>query len=122
MTCRKCPHHVRHGQVASDGSSILFKDLCGLRHKQAQDTEAPLKKGMRGRGRPVDVVKRKPLPDGATMECLHYPFPDPFEYLSCSIYQENFSATEHRNDVLLSRELHYTEQLSDFAVTDLELL
>jgi len=122
MTCRKCPHHVRHGQVSADGSTITFRNLCGLRHKQAQDGDSLTKKAGRGRGRPVEVVKRRPMPFGATTECLHYPFPTPFEYVACTIYQENFATIEQRNDVLLSKDLHFTDPLSDFSVTDLELI
>ncbi len=36
MQCKKCPHHVRHGQVGSDGKSITFKDRCGLKMKDKQ--------------------------------------------------------------------------------------
>ncbi len=34
MTCKKCPHHVQHGQVAADGKTFEFKDRCGLRIKE----------------------------------------------------------------------------------------
>ena len=62
MTCKRCPHHVKHGQIASDGKSMVFKDLCGLRLKQTMDPETTAKK-TRSRGRPpAEIVPRKPLP------------------------------------------------------------
>lgn len=122
MSCRRCPHHVRHGQVAKDQQSIIFKDICGLRHKQAVDPECALKK-TRGRGRTTTTeVKRKPLPNGATLECLHFPFEETFDYFCCEIYQENFATQGLKNGVLPTKDFQYSEHLAGLAVTDMELL
>jgi hypothetical protein len=37
MLCRKCPHHVRHGQVEPTTKAISFKDRCALKIKQELD-------------------------------------------------------------------------------------
>jgi hypothetical protein len=37
MICKKCPHHVRHGQANPGAQSIVFTDKCGLRMKDKQD-------------------------------------------------------------------------------------
>lgn len=37
MQCRKCPHHLRHGQVDQTTKAITFKDRCSLRLKEQQD-------------------------------------------------------------------------------------
>ena len=31
MLCNRCPHHVRHGKVATDGKTIEFDEKCGLK-------------------------------------------------------------------------------------------
>jgi hypothetical protein len=33
MSCRRCPHHVRHGLVSQDTKAITFQDRCGLKMK-----------------------------------------------------------------------------------------
>lgn len=38
MSCRRCPHHVRHGQVEAD-NSIVFRDRCGLKMKEEQECQ-----------------------------------------------------------------------------------
>lgn len=121
MSCRRCPHHVRHGQLSDDGSGFVFKDICGLRHKQSIDPDIALKKG-RGRGRAPTEVKRKPLPRGATMDCMHVPFSESFDYISCSIYTENFSTQGFRNGVLPTKDFQFSEHLVGISVTDMELL
>lgn len=122
MSCRRCPHHVRHGQLGEDGRSMVFKDLCGLRVKQGQDHDAPIRKN-RGRGRPpADNVKRKPLPPGASMECKHYPFAESFDYMLCPTYQEIFETKGLRNGAVPTKDFQFSETLSNVQVTDMELL
>lgn len=37
MQCRKCPHHLRHGQVDAATKAISFKDRCSLKLKEGAD-------------------------------------------------------------------------------------
>jgi hypothetical protein len=37
MTCRRCPHHVRHGVVAPENQAISFQDRCGLKMKEKME-------------------------------------------------------------------------------------
>jgi hypothetical protein len=34
MSCKTCPHHVKHGKPAKDGKSIVFTDRCGLEREK----------------------------------------------------------------------------------------
>ncbi len=121
MSCNRCPHHVRHGQYNSKEQTIEFRNICGLRHKQAIDPETVQKKG-RGRGRQTTEIKRKPLPYGASLECLHYPFLTTFDYFACDIYQENFATQGLKNGVLPTKDFQFSEHLAGISVTDMELL
>ena len=122
MACKRCPHHVRHGKSSVDGKSIEFSDHCGLRLKQAQEMETGGKK-VRGRGRPAaEVVKRKPLPDGATTDCIHVPFDDNLDYFHCAVYQDTFDTKGLKNGVVPTKDFQYSERLAGIAVTDMELL
>ena len=93
MSCRKCPHHVRHGQVAKDGKSIEFKDRCGLKMK-----------------------------DNQAEECTHYPFEKRFDYQACAIYIEVFKTAGQRNDVVPTSDIQYSDKLAANSITDMELL
>jgi hypothetical protein len=33
MSCRRCPHHVRHGLINPETQGISFQDRCGLKMK-----------------------------------------------------------------------------------------
>lgn len=122
MSCIRCPHHVRHGKLGEDGKTIVFRDHCGLRLKQTQDPEAMIKK-TKGRGRaPTPVVKRKVLPQDANTDCVHFPFPDQFDYFHCAVYQETFDSRGIKNGVVPTKDFQYSEQLAGLAVTDMELL
>lgn len=122
MACKRCPHHVRHGKLADDGKSILFSDLCGLKMKQMQEFEPAVKK-VRGRGRPTtEVVKRKPLPNGITADCVHFPFPSQFDYFHCEVYQDTFESKGLKNGVVPTKDFQYSERLAGMSVTDMELL
>lgn len=37
MTCRRCPHHVRHGVINPENQGIAFQDRCGLKMKDKLD-------------------------------------------------------------------------------------
>ena len=122
MTCKRCPHHVRHGKIEADGKTIAFTELCGLKMKQMQDNECTGKK-VRGRGRPTaEVVKRKPLPNGITSDCIHHPFPEQFDYFHCEVYQDTFESKGMKNGVVPTKDFQYSERLAGLAVTDMELL
>ena len=114
--------HVKHGQIAPDGKSMIFKDLCGLRLKQSVDPEVSAKKN-RTRGRPpADPVPRKPLPPGSTTDCVHYPFHNQFDYFACPIYQEIFASKGLKNVAIPTRDFQYSETMTGVPVTDMELL
>jgi hypothetical protein len=101
---------------------MVFSNLCGLRIKQTIDPELQPKK-IRGRGRPpVDNVKRKALPEGATTSCAHYPFSSTFDYIACATYQEIFETKGLRNGAVPTKDFQYSESLSGISVTEMELL
>ena len=121
MSCHRCPHHVRHGQMTKDGKTLQFKDLCGLKLKRLQDHEG-LQKKPKGRGRQgADARFKKPLATKNT-ECIHHPFPRSFDYFNCMVYQKTFSTSGLRNNVIPTKDIHYSETISNVSVTDLEFL
>lgn len=93
MSCKNCPHHVRHGQAGKDGKSIEFKNRCGLRMK-----------------------------DGKQEDCHHYPFPKAFDYQRCDIYHATFKSAGTRNDVIPRSDFQYSERLKNNSLTEMELL
>jgi len=92
MLCKRCPHLVKHGQVAKDGK-ISFKTLCGLKMKQKVEED-----------------------------CQHFPFPDVFDYLECSVYSVTFKSAARKNDVVPTRDIHFSEALSGNSITEMEYL
>lgn len=94
MQCKKCPHHVRHGQVAADGKTIEFKNRCGLRMKEP----------------------------AVQVDCGHYPFAKGFDYARCDIYQATFKTAGQRNDVVPQSDFQYSEQIPNNSITEMELL
>ena len=93
MQCKKCPHHVRHGQVAADGKTIEFKNRCGLRMKAAE-----------------------------TLECRHYPFAKGFDYTTCDTYLATFKSNSPRNDAVPTSDFQYSDKLVGNPITEMELL
>jgi hypothetical protein len=123
MSCSRCPHHVRHGQLAKDGKTLLFNDLCGLRLRQLSDTGDVQKK--RGRGRTKPVTDRKIVPKKypvKSTECTEFPFVHEFDYFACPIYQKTFASSGLKNSVVPTRDPQYVEQISNVSVADLEYL
>ncbi|MBP6217159.1 MAG: hypothetical protein KA436_01080 [Oligoflexales bacterium] len=121
MSCKRCPHHVRHGQVAKDGQDFQFKNLCGLKLKQNQDPE--LIKKTRGRGRPAaEPVRRKPPSADKSIDCTNYPFSSEFDYFFCNVYQETFASKGLKNDVVPTKDFEFSENFTGVSVTDMELL
>jgi len=121
MNCRRCPHHVRHGQMAKDGKTLQFKDLCGLKLKRLQEQEVVQKKA-KGRGRQAAEVKQKRVLVVKNSECNHYPFSDEFDYFSCTVYQKTFSSYGLKNSVLPTKDIQFSESIANVSVTDLEFL
>lgn len=122
MNCTKCPHHVRHGQLAADGKNLMFQDLCELKIKQNQDEDLNKLKA-RGRGRPpMDPVKRIPLAPGETTECRHFPFHRDFNYFKCEAYQHNFRSKGLRNGVVPTKDFNYSASITGGSITDMDLL
>ncbi|SMF22176.1 hypothetical protein [Pseudobacteriovorax antillogorgiicola] len=121
MLCKRCPHLVRHGQLADDQKSIEFRSLCGLAIKQALmeeggfDAKKPQRKGAK-KAVPVKVDMAN------QQECLHHPFPKVFDYIECSIYQGTFKSSNRTNDVIPTKDFQYSDALSGSSITDMELL
>lgn len=94
--CKKCPHHVRHGQVAADGKNIEFKNRCGLKMKD------PLQ---------------------APVECAHYPFQTKgFDYIRCDFYLQTFKTADQRNDAVPSSDFQFAERVTNSSITEMDLL
>lgn len=93
MSCRKCPHHVRHGKVGGDGKSIEFSSRCGLRMKANE-----------------------------SQDCSHHPFKSGFEYTVCEIYLATFKTAGQRNDVVPTSDFQYSDKLAGNSITEMELL
>ena len=93
MQCKKCPHLVRHGQVAPDGKTIEFKNRCGLRMR-----------------------------DTAPVDCAHYPFSSKFEYDGCEVYLATFKTAGQRNDAVPTSDFQYSDKLAGTSITEMELL
>lgn len=93
MSCRKCPHHVRHGQAAADGKGIEFKSRCGLKMRAAEQ-----------------------------VDCNHHPFKAHFEYTTCDNYLATFKTAGQRNDVMPTSDFQFQENLSGTSITEMELL
>src|SRR3989338_10193178 len=121
MNCRRCPHHVRHGQMAKDGKTLQFKDLCGLKLKRLQEQEV-IQKKTKGRGRQVAEIKQKRVLVVKNSEFNHYPFTEEFDYFSCTVYQKTFSSYGLKNSVLPTKDIQFSESIANVSVTDLEFL
>lgn len=121
MGCRRCPHHVRHGQMAKDTNALEFSNLCGLKLKRLQDQDFVQKKGRTKGKQSSDTKLQKNIADGEA-ECMHYPFPEDFDYFSCPVYQQTFSSQGLKNGVVPTKDLEFTESISNVSVTDLEFL
>lgn len=91
--CKRCPHHVKHGQVAADGKTIEFLNRCGLMMKANK-----------------------------VLDCVHHPFSKYFDYTSCGIYQETFKSSGIKNDVVPTKDFQYSEGFNSGSITDMELL
>lgn len=121
MLCKRCPHLVRHGQMAEDNKTIGFRSLCGLAIKQTLidegliDVKKPQRRGAK-KAEPIKVDMSVQQP------CLHHPFPKVFDYIECSIYQGTFKSSTRTNDVIPTKDFQYSDALSGSSITDMELL
>lgn len=125
MLCKRCPHLVRHGQLASDKKTIEFQNNCGLIMKAKKANEAPadgqLKSMPRKNVKKLSEQTAKP-PIPASVECSHFPFPKVFDYIECNIYQTIFKSSTRKNDVVPTKDFQYSDALSGSSITDMELL
>ena len=121
MNCRRCPHHVRHGQMAKDGSTLQFKDLCGLKLKRLQEETPPPKK-TKGKGRHLQELKQTKTLVTKNSECSHFPFAKEFDYFSCTIYQKTFASSGSKNGVHPTKDIQFSDTIANVAVTDLDFL
>jgi len=107
--------------MAKDGKTLQFKDLCGLKLKRLQEQETQQKKG-RGRSRQAAEIKQKKVLVTKNSECIHFPFFDDFDYFSCSVYQKTFSSYGLKNSVLPTKDIQFSDSITNVSVTDLEFL
>jgi hypothetical protein len=128
MSCLRCPHHVRHGQMSLDKKTLTFTDICGLKTK-AQDREdeairerLALAADPMERKVPAKDIVRPKRRHTKELECINYPFPAKFEYRHCQVYVDTFKSTEQKNDVLPTKDFQYSEALMGGSITDMELL
>jgi hypothetical protein len=122
MLCKRCPHLVRHGQYNAENAQIEFKNLCGLVMKKHMAPE-PVIEDPKAKG-PKKVGARKVPKKGEepNMDCVNHPFPNVFDYIDCSVYQETFKSTTRKNDVIPTKDFQYSDVLSGNSITDMELL
>lgn len=122
MLCKRCPHLVRHGKVASDGQ-IEFHENCGLKMK-ADLLEAGFEATKPGARRPAKKADKTPvkLDPKADYKCDQHPFPDVFDYLDCGTYRSTFKGGISKNDVIPTKDFQYSDVLNSGSITDMELL
>ncbi|NRA64100.1 MAG: hypothetical protein HRU19_06420 [Pseudobacteriovorax sp.] len=120
MLCKRCPHLVRHGQLAKDNKSIEFKSLCGLVMKQnLLEENGGIDPNKKMAKKPVKKESKAPQKDQV---CKHYPFPEVFDYIECQVYQGTFKSSTRTNDVIPTKDFQYSDALSGNSITDMELL
>lgn len=124
MLCKRCPHLVRHGQLASDRKTIEFKNICGLLLKAETALENPLLEAGPGpkRGPKKAAAPSKKKTSEKNLECSNFPFPDVFDYIDCSVYLETFKTAGRRNEIIPTKDFQYSDALSGSSITDMELL
>ena len=109
--------------MAEDGKNLLFSDLCGLKLKQLNEHELSPKKKGRGRNKvnPDRKITPKQIPQNVA-DCGHTPFPKDFDYFSCDVYQRTFCSKGTKNGVLPTKDIHFSDKISNVSVTDLDYL
>jgi len=121
MSCRRCPHHVRHGFAEADGN-IAFYDLCGLRVKKLENAEADKPNPKKIAVDKKALIVPKPKKYGEEQFCEQIPFASDFEYMQCPAYIETFKTNVHKNNVVPTRDFQYNDTFNGSAITDMELL
>lgn len=121
MLCKRCPHLVRHGQMAADQKTIEFRNMCGLLMRAERGDEPDASKApKRGPKKQPTTTVKKPI--SADKSCTHFPFPSVFDYMECPTYIETFKAAGRKNDVVPTKDFQFSEALSGSSITDMELL
>lgn len=123
MSCKRCPHHVRHGHADKSGN-IVFDDICGLKVKALERDELGDKPAPR-RGperKAATAVVRDPKRFTKEQECTEVPFNESFDYMMCPVYIKTFKSGHRKNDVIPTKDFQYSEALSGGSITDMELL
>lgn len=122
MSCKRCPHHVRHG-FADNQNRIVFQDLCGLKVKRLEREEmekAAAKKTPQDKK--VIPVKQPPRRYTEEQSCEKVPFPAKFEYMLCNVYYDTFKTSADKKDVVPTKDFQYSEAFNSVSITDMELL
>ncbi len=122
MSCKRCPHHVRHG-YADNQNKIVFQDLCGLKVKKLEREEmekAAAKKTPLDKK--IGAVKAPPKRYTAEQACEKVPFDAKFEYMLCDVYFDTFKTTSEKKDVMPTKDFQYSEAFNSVSITDMELL
>lgn len=115
MSCSRCPHYVKHGQIETDTNQITFHHLCALKVKKAQDLDHPFKKS-KNRSKPPRIVPKPSL------ICIHHPFDNYFNHLTCAVYKETFHTKDIQNNAIPTTDASYSESIGRISVTDMDLL
>lgn len=55
-------------------------------------------------------------------DCLHFPFPQIFDYTACDVYRSTFKSAGVRNDVVPTKDFQYSDTLVASSITEMELL
>ncbi len=122
MLCKRCPHLVRHGQLASDRKNIEFKNICGLILKAETALENPQAETAPARRGPKKASTTPKKKSEKNMDCGHFPFPAVFDYIDCKVYLETFKTVGRRNEIIPTTDFQYSDALSGSSITDMELL
>jgi hypothetical protein len=131
MSCKRCPHHVRHG-FAGDNNQLEFGDYCGLKIKQ-QDRELGLAAEKAGvvKKNAKTIIERKgaeakparPKKYSKKLMCEKVPFDLSFEYRGCEVYIYTFKAVSVKNDVVPTRDFEFSDVFTGGpSLAEMELL
>ena len=125
MSCKRCPHLVRHGQM-DDQSNIVFFNSCGLLMKAdvLEMGADNFRKPGRKPGKKVEKVPNRPPPKvpDESHRCSNFPFGEDFDYFTCEVYTKTFKGGDRKFGVVPTGEFGYNDPVSSSAFTDMELL
>ena len=125
MSCKRCPHLVRHGQMSESGN-IEFLNSCGLLMKAEileLGADCFKKPGRKPTRKPEKPPNRPPpkVPD-EKHTCEKYPFGNDFDYFMCEVYSVTFKGGDRKYGVVPTGDIQYSDAINSNTITDMELL